>query len=371
MDIKARVLEHYEYLHQVPEVGFQEVKTSAYLAEHLEALGYEVRRGIAGTGVVGILKGSMPGSVVGLRADMDALGHMVNGKEVAIHSCGHDAHSAMVLTVAEALAKEGISQGAVQIIFQPAEELPVGGAGKMATEGIGSDIDMLFGIHLRPGHEAKMGELTPALHHGGSNKIVAYIEGKTAHGARPHLGINAINGAVAVIQAVNAIYSDPVIPSSIKATQIQGGGPSSNSIPECAEVAFDLRSQSNQVMWELIKKAKTAIEQGAASVGATARVEVVGGAPAAEYNRQMIELAKEAIVEEVGEKGLLEEIITPGAEDFHEFTQAYPHLKTTYLGLGCDLEPGLHDPEMHFNKAALEIGVKVLIRVVQKGLASK
>lgn len=368
MEIKERVLGAFQDLHQIPEIGFEEVKTSAYLADHLESFGYEVRRGIAGTGIVGVLKGKEKGPAVGLRADMDALPFEVDGKEISIHACGHDAHSAMVLAAAEELAKKGISRGTLQIIFQPAEELPEGGAGKMAKEGIGKDLEMLFGIHLRPGQEAKLGQMTPALHHGASDKIVAHIEGKTAHGARPHLGINAINGAAAVIQAVNAIAVDPVIPSTIKATQIKGGGLAGNSIPESAEITFDLRSQKNSTMKDLIEKAKIAIENGAASVGAKGRAEVIGGAPAAEYNKEMIQLAREVIVELLGEEGLMDEIVTPGAEDFHEFTQYYPHLKTTYLGLGCDLTPGLHDPEMTFNTEALEVGAKALVSLVEKAL---
>lgn len=367
MEIKERVLETYEALHQIPEVGFQEEKTSKYLAEKVRSFGYEVTTGLGGTGVVGILKGKGPGPKVGLRADMDALGHEIDGNFVAIHSCGHDAHSSMVLAAAEALAKKGIPRGEVQILFQPAEEL-LFGATRMIEDGVGKDLEMLFGIHLRPGQEAKLGQVTPALHHGASYIVKAYLEGKTAHGARPHLGINAIHAASTVIQSVLAIYPDPMVPSSVKATQIKGGGPSSNAIPPSAEITFDVRSRENQTMTLLLEKIKDAIEKGAASVGAVGRMEIVGGVPAAEYNPEMIELAKESIMETVGKEGLMDELVTPGGEDFHFFTQKIPGLKTTYLGLGCDLTPGLHDPKMTFNKDALEIGAKLLVSLVEKAL---
>lgn len=367
MDIKARVLETYDVLHAIPELGFQEVKTSAYLAEKLKEFGYEVKTGIGGTGIIGTLKGKEPGPAVGLRADMDALGHEIDGKLVAIHSCGHDAHSSMVLATAEELARKGIARGTLQILFQPAEEL-LFGAKRMIEAGAAKDLDMLFGIHLRPKQEAVTGQATPALHHGASWVVKAHIEGKIAHGARPHLGVNAINAAAAVIQAANSIFFDPVIPSSIKATQIKGGGPVTNAIPASAEITFDLRSARNETMEEILAKVKVAIEQSAASVGAVGRMEIVGGVPAANYDPEMIELAKEAIVEVLGQEGLMKEIVTPGGEDFHFFAKELPGLKTTYLGLGCDLTPGLHDPRMSFDKNALEKGAQTLVVLAEKAL---
>lgn len=368
MDLKTRVLETYDALHAMPEIGFQEEKTSAYLAEKLESFGFSVRRGLGGTGVLGELKGAAPGPVVGLRADMDALGHEIDGKLVAIHSCGHDAHSTMVLAAAEALAKKGIARGTLKILFQPAEEL-LFGARRMIADGAADDLDMLFGIHLRPGQEAKSGQATPALHHGASWVAKAHIEGRTAHGARPHLGINAIHAASSIIQAVNGIFVDPVVPSSVKATQIKGGGPSTNAIPATAEITFDIRSRQNDTMDEMIEKLGNAIEHGAAAMGAVGRLEVVGGVPAAEYDDEMTQLASEAIVEVLGQDGLMDEIITPGGEDFHFFAKEKPGLKTGYLGLGCDLTPGLHDPKMTFDKNALIKGAEILIVLAEKALA--
>jgi amidohydrolase len=367
MTVKDRVLETFNVLHAIPELGFQEHKTSAYLAEKLASFGYEVKTGYGGTGIIGTLKGKEPGPAVGLRADMDALGYEIDGKLVAIHACGHDAHSSMVLAAAEELAKKGIQRGTLQILFQPAEE--IFGAVKMIEDGAGQGLDMLFGIHLRPIQEAKLGQMTPALHHGASWIVKAYIEGKVAHGARPHLGINAINGAVAVIQAVNAIAIDPVVPSSVKATQIKGGGPATNSIPEAAEISFDIRSRKNDTADEILEKVRIAIESGAASVGAKGRMEVVGGVPAADYDPSMIELAKETIVEVLGKEALMDEIITPGGEDFHYFTRKIPRLKTTYMGLGCNLTPGLHAADMTFDTAALENGAKAMVRIAEKALA--
>ena len=119
---EARIQETYDALHAMPEVGFEEVKTSAWLAERIKAAGFAVTTGVGGTGIVAVLKGKEAGPVVALRADMDALAHVVDGKDVCVHSCGHDSHCTMVLTAAEELAAAGIKRGTLKILFQPAEE---------------------------------------------------------------------------------------------------------------------------------------------------------------------------------------------------------------------------------------------------------
>ena len=119
----SNVLEHYHYLHQIPELGFEEFKTSAYIADKLEAAGYKVTRNINNTtGIVAEYDSGKPGPVLALRADMDALGHIIDGEHCARHTCGHDGHSSMLLTAAQELIKEGnLKKGKLKLIFQPAE----------------------------------------------------------------------------------------------------------------------------------------------------------------------------------------------------------------------------------------------------------
>lgn len=364
-EMEKRVLASYEALHAMPEVGFAEYKTSAWLAERIQAAGFAVKTGIGGTGIVAELKGREPGPVVALRADMDALAHTVNGKDVCVHSCGHDSHCAMVLTAAEEIARNGIKRGTLRIFFQPAEE-KLFGATRMIEAGVLTDVDVIIGIHLRPGQEAKTGQATPALYHGSSYIMEAVIIGRTAHGARPHLGVNAIDAAAAAVQAINAIHLNPVVPWSCKVTKLQAGGATLNAIPDKAELALDIRAQQNDAMNTLLERAERAIKAGAASVGATAETAVKGGVPGAEYHPEIIALAKEAICAVLGEAGLLEPIVTPGGEDFHNFVKAKPSLKTGYVGLGCDLTPGLHDPGMTFDRSALVHGAKILLYMARK-----
>ena len=164
-------------LHQIPEVGFQEFKTSAYLADKLEALGYEVTRNLGGTGVVGVVKGAEPGPVMLLRADMDALPFVIDGEHKAIHACGHDAHCSMVLAAAS-LLKDKVKRGTLKILFQPAEET-LGGALAIINAGVLEDVDFAVGLHIRPVQDLPFGKLSPAVHHSSStfaniNRLVSF-----------------------------------------------------------------------------------------------------------------------------------------------------------------------------------------------------
>jgi len=363
--METRIQATYDALHAIPEVGFAEFKTSEWLAEKIKEAGFLVSTGIGGTGIVAVLKGREPGPVVALRADMDALAHTVDGKEICVHSCGHDAHCSMVLTAAEEIGRTGIRRGTLKIFFQPAEE-KLFGAARMIEAGVLEDVDILIGIHLRPGQEAKSGQATPALYHGSSYIMEATITGRTAHGARPHLGVNAIDAAAAAINAINAININPVVPWSCKVTRLQAGGATTNAIPEKAEMVLDIRAQRNDEMKLLIKSAENAIKAGAATVGATAETRVKGGVPGAEYHAEIIALAREAICAVLGEQGLLDPIVTPGGEDFHNFVKAKPSLKTGYVGLGCNLTPGLHDPGMSFDRSAMIHGANILLYMAKK-----
>jgi amidohydrolase len=367
-EMEVRIQTTYDVLHAMPEVAFAEHRTSAWLAEKIKAAGFIVMTGVGGTGIVATLKGKDPGPTVALRADMDALAYTVNGKEVCVHSCGHDAHSSMVLTTAEELAKAGIRRGTLKILFQPAEETVLG-ALKMIEAGSLDDVDVVIGIHLRPIQEAKTGQATPALYHGSSYIMEATINGRTAHGARPHLGINAIDAAAAAVNAVNAIHLNPVVPWTCKVTKLHAGGAALNVIPDKAEMALDLRTQQNAAMDALLDKAEKAIKAGAATVGASAETTVKGGVPGAEYHPEIIELARDAIRAVLGEQGLLDPIVTPGGEDFHNFVKARPTVKAGYVGLGCNLSPGLHDPTMKFDRSAMIHGANILLHMTRKLLS--
>lgn len=361
-----RVIEVYDLLHSIPELGFQEYKTAAYLANELKKAGFSVTENVGNTGVVGVYDSGVDGPTMALRADMDALGHMVDGKLCAMHTCGHDAHSAMVLVAAEELVKTGsIKQGKLKIIFQPAEELGTG-ALTMIKAGAIDDVDMILGVHLRPGEEITIAQSLPALYHTASERLKGVFHGVPAHGARPHLGVNAIDAAAAAITAVNALHLNPNESYSIKATRLTCDAGVTNAIPAEATVIWDVRSELNSTMVTLIEKATAAIQAGAATVGATVEVTNYQSIPAAQYTDDMIDLLSEAIIAVYGPEGLHEPVKTAGGEDFHFFIKEKPSIKAGYFGLGCDLTPGIHHPDMQFNKTALENGKNVLVYAVKK-----
>ncbi|NPE61445.1 amidohydrolase, partial [Dickeya dadantii] len=212
------VFDHYRYLHTIPELGFQEFKTADYLAAQLEAAGYRLTRGVNGTtGMVAELNSGAPGPVLALRADMDALGHIIDGEFCARHTCGHDAHASVVLTAAQELMRDGVvKKGRLKILFQPAEELGTG-AIAMVEGGAIDDVDMILGFHLRPVEECQLGEAIPAMHYSASSTLEVTFHGQPAHGARPHLGVNALEAAANAVMAVKAVPLAPHLTWSAKA----------------------------------------------------------------------------------------------------------------------------------------------------------
>lgn len=357
--MKSRAYEHYSVLHKMPELAMHEYQTSTYIAQQLYAAGITVKKNINGsTGVIGIIPGKQTGPIIVLRADMDALPYDINGNPYVKHGCGHDANASMVLTAGEAIAREGgLPRGELRLLFQPAEETLVGAKAIIASGEI-YDADIIVGIHLRPMEEAKLHEATPALCHGASSMLLTTIRGKHAHGARPHLGINAIDAAMLAINAVNAIHIDPKVPYSVKATRIQSFGQANNTIPDCVKIWFDLRCQTQSGIVELLGRVENALNHTVNGIGATCEsIEQVAWADAAEYDPELVQIAKESIKSILG--STLPPMYTIGSEDFH-FYHTLMGKRTVYIGLGADMTSGLHCPDMTFDPAALDDGVAIL-----------
>ncbi|QZY94382.1 M20 peptidase aminoacylase family protein [Pantoea dispersa] len=365
----SRVLDHYHFLHEIPELGFQEVKTSAYIAGQLEQAGIKVTRGInQTTGIVAEIDSGVPGPVLALRADMDALGHVIDGVACARHTCGHDGHSSVVLTAAQELLQEGaIKKGRLKLLFQPAEELGAG-ALAMIEGGALDDVEMILGFHLRPLEECQVGQATPAVIYSACSTLEATIKGVPAHAARPHLGVNALDAAVQAVQAVNSIHLAPGLTWSVKATRFLCDAGVTNSVPDEARVVWDLRSQENAPMELLKEKVSQAIKHSVAALGATAEVVVLKEMPAAEIDADATALLSAAIVDVLGEQGLLAAKTTPGSEDFFYYPVKNPQVKAGFWGLGTNLVPGLHHPQMRFELSSLEIGVKIFKAAVVRML---
>ena len=288
------VKEIFNDLHQMPELGMQEYKTSAYLADAMEKLGYNVTRNVGGTGVVAIEKGEEEGPVLLLRADMDALPYTIDGKQVAIHACGHDAHSAMLLAAASVL-KGKIKRGTLKILFQPAEETLVGALG-IIDAGVLEDVDMALGLHIRPVQDIPFGTLSPGVKHSSSTFVKVVLHGRSAHASRPHLGVNTIEAAAAIIHSVASIKMNPNFSWSCKPTIINGGGTATNIIPDCTSMMFDIRSQTNEIMSELLDRFQKVVKNVADAFEAEAEVIFPGGViPAAVLDDELTAEVAESI----------------------------------------------------------------------------
>ena len=367
--VMSNVLTHYQFLHAIPEPGFQEFKTSDYLAGKLEEAGFTVTRNLAGsTGLAGEFDSGVPGPVLGIRADMDALTHIINGKKEFRHTCGHDGHSSMLLAAAEAAAAQGlVKKGRLKVLFEPAEELGTG-ALKMLESGILEDVDYLVGMHVRPTQECHAGGVICEMHYAAGCQFRARIRGRHAHGARPHLGINPIDASLCAIAAVNAVHMDPRIPFSVKCTRFHSDSGVFNSVPEFADITFDMRAQDNPTMKDMREQVIRAIENGVAAVGAKVEeYEFYNGFPAAEgFDPELAKIIRESATEVVGAENIIPSFNTSGGEDFFFYPVRMPGLKVGFIGLGVGAEPGLHHENMHFDPKYLENGVSIHKKIIAR-----
>lgn len=358
------VLETFEYLHGIPEIGGKEYKTSKFIKKELIKFGYTIDYDESKTWVIAEKDSGVDGPILVIRADMDALEFIEGEKTKYIHACGHDANSSMVLAVAKEYSKKDIKRGKLIFLFQPDEENGKGAKMIIKTSKL-NEVDEIVGIHLRPVQEAVLGEATPALCHGASVTIDVSIKGVPSHAARPHLGVNAVDAGAMVVLAINSIRVDPRVSSSAKVTKFISSGKASNIIPDRVELAIDVRAQNNNVMDELIKKIKDAVKNSAINNGSDVEINIGSILPAADYDEGLVNIAKSSIEEVLGKS--LPPILTPGGEDFHNYPK-YLNVKTAYIGLGADLIPGLHNPNVKFNKQALMYGQRILSKIVEKRL---
>ncbi|MBK5445227.1 MULTISPECIES: M20 peptidase aminoacylase family protein [Peribacillus] len=360
--LRPRIIEIFDHLHSHPETSWNEVNTTAFISNVLKENQCSVKKFKDCTGVIGeIGNGSF---TVGLRSDIDALWQEVHGSFQANHSCGHDGHMTLALGVFLVLKEMNFQpKGKLKFIFQPAEEKGTG-ALKMIDEKVVDDVDFLYGVHLRPAEEVKDGQAAPAIVHGAAQFIKGEIVGTDAHGARPHQGQNAIEIGASFVTLLNNIHLNPSIPFSAKMTQFFAGGESSNIIPGKATFSLDLRAQDNEVMKDLTKRVEKVAEALAVANGVEINLESGANVAAAIVNNQAQEIMAEAIADTLGKENLVAPVITTGGEDFHFYTLKKPEIKATMLGLGCDLTPGLHHPNMTFNKEALLSGIEILTKAI-------
>ena len=387
--LMKKVIEWRHDIHEYPELGNREFRTSKKVAEHLVSLGVEVETGIAYTGVVGLIKGGKPGPTIALRADMDALPVTEKtglsyasvqrtqylGQDVGVmHACGHDAHVAILMGAAEFLAKnkEHI-EGDVMLIFQPAEEgAPEGeggGAEMMLAEGIFERYkpDVIFGLHVTNSRHGHLGVLPgPAMAAASSYRIT--IKGTQAHGSRPWDSIDPIMATAQLIESLNTVVSRRINiinnPAVISVGMVQAGT-RNNIIPDISQITGTIRTFDPVLRAEIYDEIRQIARGVAEGTGTEVDVEFdVGGFyPVTFNNVELTNQYAKTLSEAADGKFLILDAPTTGAEDFSFFSQEIPGMYF-WLGVnepGVDVAPGNHTPYFKIDDRALDEGVKAMI----------
>ncbi len=387
LKVEPKVIAWREDIHQNPELGNREFRTSELIAEHLEKLGIEVQKGVAHTGVVGILRGKKEGPVIALRADMDALPvrELVdlpfaskvtaeyNGKEVPVmHACGHDAHVAILMGVAEVLSQvRNELSGTVKFIFQPAEDSKPdgeeGGAEMMIKEGVleNPKPDAIFGLHVVPYPSSTLSYRTGGIFAGVDNFDII-IKGKQTHGALPWTGIDAIPVSAQIILGIQTIVSRQIdlteVPAFISIGTIHGGT-QRNILSGEVEMNGTIRTFSEPMKKDIQERIKRTAASIAESAGATAESMFYSGGAPVVYNDPDLTMKMVTTLNKVGEQSgiFITRPITVG-DDFSFYTQKIPG---TYFLLGVapkSENPAKiinHSPFFRIDESALIKGVEV------------
>ncbi|WP_163151836.1 M20 peptidase aminoacylase family protein [Anoxybacillus sp. MB8] len=361
------LFEFFDYLHTHPEISWNEYETTKYIKQFLENEGVRYRLFDDCPGIVAEMGSGKP--VVMVRADMDALWQEVDGEFRANHSCGHDAHMAIVMGLILRFKTLQWEQGTIRFLFQPAEEKG-NGALKMIEKGVIDDVDYLFGVHLRPVEELSLKQASPSIRHGAAQFFVGHIYGNDCHGARPHQGVNAIDVISLINFQLKTMYFSPQQSYSIKMTKCIAGGEHLNIIPGSAQFALDVRAETNELIQQMRQKVEQII-QYAETMGVRISYKWVDFVPAAEVSVEAEQCIRKGIIAVLGKEGCMPPLHTPGSEDFHFYTIQRPHVKAAMLGLGADLKPGLHHPHMTFDRSCMLDGVRILEVAVMEALKER
>jgi amidohydrolase len=387
--VESSVIATRRDIHQNPELGNREVRTAKLVAGKLRALGIEVATGIAHTGVVGILRGGKPGKVVALRADMDALPvteqvdlpfaskvrTTYNDQDVGVmHACGHDAHVAILLGVAEVLTsiKEEIP-GTVKFIFQPAEEgAPQGeegGAELMVKEGVleNPKVDAIFGLHVTSRYPVGEIAYRPEGMMAAVDSFRIIVRGKQTHGAYPWLGVDPIVVASQIVLGLQTIPSrqlDSTKAPSVVTVGAIHGGVRNNIIPDQVEMIGTIRALDAKMRDDIHARIRRTAESIASAAGATAEVTITTGYPITYNDPALTEQTLPVLRRAAGNDNVRLVNAVLGAEDFSFFQQNVPGvffwLGTRPKSQTAEEAPSNHSPLFFVDESGLQLGVRAL-----------
>lgn len=379
----ADMVEWRRHLHQHPELSYKEQETAAFVAEKLESFGIEVRTELGGYGLIGTVQGALPGRVIALRADMDALpineesgAEYASRREGVMHACGHDGHTAALLEVARYFADRRESlQGEIRLLFQASEEVCPGGAKPMIEHGALEGVDAVYGVHLwTPIQVGTVASIAGAMM-ASTDEFFIDVTGRGGHGGMPHETVDSIVAASALVMQLQTVVSrsvDPLRPAVLSIGTISGGT-AQNVVAEKTRITGTVRTFDENTR-VLIRQRIEAISHHVAEVyGASAEVEYLVGYPAlvnhAGEAERFFRVAPSAL------PGFNVETATPlmPAEDFAYYLQERPGC-FMLVGAG-NSEKGFvyphHHPRFDFDEQAMMVSASLLIAMAEDALSDQ
>ena len=388
--IEQKLIEWRRDFHEHPELSNREFRTAGKIAEHLRGLGMEVDTGVAKTGVVGILKGEHPGKVVAVRADIDALPvternnlsfksevttEFLGSKTGVMHACGHDAHTAILMGVAEVLSKNRDKiKGTVKFIFQPAEEgAPPGeegGAALMVKEGVlkNPDVDAIFGLHINSSTPVGTIKYKPEGTMAAVERFVIKVRGKGTHGSAPWSGTDPILISAKIIDGLQTIISREAKLVDAAAVITVGkisSGVRFNIIPETAEMIGTVRTLDPKMKELIIRRMKEMVPAIAEAYGGSATIDIETNTEITYNDPALTEKMLPTLKQMAGEENVKLMKATTGGEDFSYFQQEVPGFYF-FLGgkpLSTSQPAPHHTPDFYIDESGLLLGVKTMSKL--------
>lgn len=377
--VSGAMVQTRRWLHQHPEVGFQESETARYVADCLRQMGVHPETGIGGYGIKAVLPGNRPGPTIAIRADMDALpiveetglpfASLYEGK---MHACGHDVHTAILLGAAQALTQlAGDFAGRVVLIFQSGEEVNPGGASLMAQAGVldNPPVDAVFALHINPLQPCGLLEFAAGPVMAAPDELEIVVEGRGGHGAYPHLTADPVVAAAQIVVALQQIVSrqvPPLEPAVISVGSIHGGS-ATNVIADKVVLAGTVRTMSSSLRDLLpgwIERVATGV---AAAHGCQAQVNISRGYPPVCNDPAMTTLARRAAARILPAALIGEMEPTMGGEDFAYFLERVPG---SICRLGVAPHEGeaypLHSARLRVDEDAMKTGVAYWLALIQE-----
>jgi amidohydrolase len=391
--IEAQTITWRRDFHEHPELGNREFRTSKIIADYLRSLGIEVHEGVGKTGVVGILKGGLPGPVIGLRADMDALPitertpvpfaskvkSPYNGQEVGVmHACGHDSHVAIMMSVASVLAgMRKDLRGTVKFIFQPAEEGPPageeGGAALMIKEGVldNPTVDVVFGLHINSSTEAGKIKYRSEGAMAASDWFTVKVHGKGSHGSMPWGGIDPVVVSAQIIEGLQTVISrqtELTKDAAVISVCVIQGGVRSNIIPETVEMTGTIRTLDTAMQRDIHERMRRTVTKIAESAGATAEISIENKTLITYNDPTLVKQMLPSMLRTAGDSNVTWMDAMTGSEDFSFFGARVPSFFFFLGGMKPGQDPHTafphHTADFYIDESGFKLGVRTFCNLV-------